>query len=143
MVDMHVPSYLVASSVVAVLAQRLVRLNCSKCKHAIQLPESVLNDAGIPLKSAQTATFMKGKGCGNCNKSGYRGRQGIFELMMITSKIRELIFKNVASTEIRKVAVSQGMSTLYVDGIRKVMAGITTMEEVYRNAKRNEGDIIA
>jgi type IV pilus assembly protein PilB len=142
MVDMHVPSYLVASSVVAVLAQRLVRLNCSKCKHAIQLPESVLNDAGIPLKVAQNATFMKGKGCGNCNKSGYRGRQGIFELMMITGKIRELIFKNVSSTEIRKVAINQGMSTLYVDGIRKVVAGVTTMEEVYRNAKRTEQDII-
>ena len=85
---------------------------------------------------------MKGKGCGNCNKSGYRGRQGIFELMMINSKIRELIFKNVSSTEIRKVAITQGMSTLYVDGIRKVMKGVTTMEEVYRNAKRTEQDII-
>ena len=143
MVDMHVPAYLVASSVVAVLAQRLVRLNCSKCKHPIQLPESVLNDAGIPLHLAKTATFMKGKGCGNCNKSGYRGRQGIFELMMITSKIREMIFKNVSSTEIRKVAITLGMSTLYVDGIRKVMSGITTLEEVYRNAKRTEQDIIA
>lgn len=143
MIDMHVPSYLVASSVVAVLAQRLVRLNCTKCKHPIQLPESVIEDAGIPLKLAQSATFMKGKGCGNCNKSGYRGRQGIFELMMITSKIRELIFKNVSSTEIRKVAITQGMSTLYVDGIHKTMRGITTLEEVYRNAKKTEQDIIA
>jgi type IV pilus assembly protein PilB len=143
MIDMHVPAYLVASSVVAVLAQRLVRLNCSKCKHPIQLPEGVLQDAGIPLKLAQQATFMKGKGCGNCNKSGYRGRQGIFELMMITSKIRELIFKNVSSTEIRKVAMTQGMGSLYVDGIHKVMKGITTLEEVYRNAKRVEQDVIA
>ena len=143
MVDMHVPSYLVASSVVAVLAQRLVRLNCSKCKHPIQLPESVLNDAGIPLDLAKKATFTKGKGCGNCNKSGYRGRQGIFELMMISSKIREMIFKNVSSTEIRKVAIPLGMSTLYVDGMRKVMSGITTLEEVYRNAKRTEQDVIS
>ncbi len=142
MVDMHVPSYLVASSVVAVLAQRLVRLNCQKCKHPIQLPESVLQDAGIPLHLAQIATFMKGKGCGNCNKSGYRGRQGIFELMMISSKIRELIFKNVSSVEIRKAAIPLGMSTLYVDGIRKVMKGVTTLEEIYRNAKRTEQDII-
>ncbi|WP_425615619.1 GspE/PulE family protein [Anatilimnocola sp. NA78] len=142
MVDMHVPSYLVASSVVAVLAQRLVRLNCSKCKHPIQIPESILTDAGIPLKVAERATFMKGKGCGHCNKSGYRGRQGIFELMMITSKIRELIFKNVSSTEIRKVAMTQGMSTLYVDGIHKTLKGITTLEEVYRNAKRTEQDVI-
>jgi type IV pilus assembly protein PilB len=142
MVDMHVPAYLVASSVVAVLAQRLVRLNCPKCKHPIQLPESVLVDAGIPLELAKTASFSKGKGCGNCNKSGYRGRQGIFELMMINAKIRELIFKNTSSTEIRKVAITQGMSTLYVDGIRKVMKGVTTLEEVYRNAKRTEQDII-
>jgi type IV pilus assembly protein PilB len=85
---------------------------------------------------------MKWKGCGNCNKSGYRGRQGIFELMMITSKVRELIFKNVSSTEIRKVAMTQGMGSLYADGIHKVMKGVTTLEEVYRNAKRTEQDVI-
>ena len=85
---------------------------------------------------------MKGKGCANCNKNGYRGRQGIFELMLVNSKIRELIFKNVSAVEIRKAAISQGMKTLYVDGIHKVMRGVTSLEEVYRNAKRTEQDVI-
>lgn len=143
MTDMGVPNYLVASSVIAVLAQRLVRLICARCKHPIQLAESVIKDAGIPPKTAAKATFMKGKGCANCNKNGYRGRQGIFELMLINSKIRELIFKNMSSVEIRKVAITQGMNTLYVDGIRKVLKGQTTLEEVYRNAKRSEQDVIA
>src|SRR5689334_14725721 len=132
MIDMGVPAYLVASSVIAVLAQRLVRVICSRCKHPIQLSEAVLNDAGITPKMAAKSHFMKGKGCGNCSKSGYRGRLGIFELMLINAKIREMIFQNQSSVEIRKVAIGQGMKTLYVDGIYKVMKGITTLEEVYR-----------
>jgi type IV pilus assembly protein PilB len=142
MVDMGVPNYLVASSVIAVLAQRLVRIVCQRCKQQIQLPESVLRDAGIPPKVAAKATFMKGKGCANCNKNGFRGRQGIFELMLINSKIRELIFKNIAATEIRTQAIANGMKTLYVDGINKVMRGVTSLDEVYRNAKRTEQDVI-
>ena len=143
MVDMGVPNYLVASSVIAVLAQRLVRLICPRCRQPHQLPASVIADAGIPPELAAKATFMKGKGCANCNKNGYRGRQGIFELMLINSKIREQIFKNVSAVEIRKTAMAQGMKTLYVDGITKVMKGVTTLEEIYRNAKRTEQDIIA
>jgi type IV pilus assembly protein PilB len=143
MVDMGVPNYLVASSVVAVLAQRLVRLICQRCRQPLQIPDSVLEDAGISKQLAAKATFMKGKGCANCNKGGYRGRQGIYELMLINSKIRELIFKNVSAVEIRKQAIKQGMKTLYVDGVRKVMRGVTTLEEVYRNAKRTEQDVIA
>jgi type IV pilus assembly protein PilB len=143
MVDMGVPNYLVASSVIAVLAQRLVRLICPRCRQPVQLPPSVIEDAGIPKELAAKATFMKGKGCANCNKNGYRGRQGIFELMLVNSKIRELIFKNVSSTEIRKLAIELGMKTLYVDGIFKTLKGVTTLEEVYRNAKRTEQDIVA
>jgi len=143
MVDMGVPNYLVASSVVAVLAQRLVRLICQRCRQPLQLSDSVLEDAGISKQLAAKATFMKGKGCANCNKGGYRGRQGIYELMLINSKIRELIFKNVSAVEIRKQAIKQGMKTLYVDGVHKVMRGVTTLEEVYRNAKRTEQDVIA
>jgi len=142
MVDMGVPNYLVASSVIAVLAQRLVRVICPRCRQPHALSEAVIRDAGIPPNLAAKATFMKGKGCANCNKSGYRGRQGIFELMLVNSKIRELIFKNVSAVEIRKQAINQGMRTLYVDGVHKAMRGVTTLEEVYRNAKRTEQDII-
>jgi type IV pilus assembly protein PilB len=143
MVDMGVPNYLVASSVIAVLAQRLVRVVCPRCKHQIQVPESVLQDAGISPRMAAKATFMKGKGCGHCSKSGYRGRLGIFELMLVNSKIREMIFQNRSAVDIRTTAINQGMKTLYVDGINKVVRGITTLEEVYRNAKRTEQDVIA
>ncbi len=142
MVDMGVPGYLVASSVIAVLAQRLVRVVCSRCKHPYTPPDSVLADAGITPEMLKTATFMRGKGCSYCQKKGYRGRMAIFEIMMITSKIRELIFSGATSTEIRKAAISQGMSTLYVDGLRKAMAGASTLEEVYRVAKRTEQDEI-
>jgi type IV pilus assembly protein PilB len=140
MVDMHVPNYLVASSVIAVMAQRLVRVICPKCKQPTSLSEAVLNDAGISAKTAAKASFAKGKGCSNCNKSGFRGRLGIFEMMLLTSKIRELIFKNASSVELRKVAMDQGMKTLYQDGLLKVIKGTTVLEEVYRNAKRTEQD---
>lgn len=142
MVDMKVPNYLVASSVIAVLAQRLVRVVCPRCKHQIQFSESVLEDAGIPPKLAAKSTFMRGKGCGHCSKTGYRGRLGIFELMLINAKIREMIFQNASSVDIREIAIKQGMRTLYMDGIQKVMKGITTLDEVYRNAKRTEQDTI-
>ncbi len=142
MVDMGVPGYLVASSVIAVLAQRLVRVVCSRCKQSYMPPQSVLEDAGITQEMAKNASFSRGKGCSYCQKKGYRGRMAIFEIMIITAKIRELIFQSSTSTEIRKAAISQGMSTLYVDGLRKAMAGATTLEEVYRVAKRTEQDSI-
>jgi type IV pilus assembly protein PilB len=140
MVDIGVPNYLVASSLIAVLAQRLVRLICSKCKEPYQPKESMLEEGGITPEMAAGATFMHGRGCKNCQNSGYRGRQGIFELMIISNKIRELIFQNVGTQELRKMAIAQGMSTLYNDGIRKVLKGVTTLEEVYRVAKKTEQD---
>lgn len=142
MVDMGVPGYLVASSVIAVLAQRLVRLICVRCKQTYTPSESALVEAGISPEAAKGATFARGKGCNYCQKKGYRGRIGIYELMHITPKIRELIFANAPAQEIRSVAISQGMRTLYTDGVRKVMRGITTLEEVYRTAKRTEQDQI-
>jgi type IV pilus assembly protein PilB len=102
-----------------------------------------LDDAGIPARLAQGVQFAKGIGCAHCQKGGYRGRLGIYEMMPMTSKIRELIFKNASSVEIRKMAIQQGMKTLYVDGIRKTLKGLTTLEEIYRNAKRTEQDDMA
>jgi type IV pilus assembly protein PilB len=143
MVDMGVPNYLVASSVVAVLGQRLVRTICGRCKQRWAPPESLIKDAGIPPELAAKAEFAKGKGCSYCQRSGYRGRIGIYELMLVTSKIREMMFQAKSTMEIRDIAIKQGMTTLYADGMRKVMRGITTFEEVYRTAKRNEQDELA
>ncbi|HVX12618.1 MAG TPA: ATPase, T2SS/T4P/T4SS family [Pirellulales bacterium] len=138
MVDMGVPAYLVASSVVAVLAQRLVRVICPKCKQPFRPSDATLELAGITEEMAATATFMKGKGCSNCSKSGYRGRLGIFELMLMSSRIRELSYQGASTQELRRAAVSQGMHTLYQDGIHKVLRGITTVEEVMRVSKKTE-----
>ena len=141
MVDMGVPGYLVASSVIAVMAQRLVRVICSRCKQSYQPSEAVLEDAGISREDAKNADFARGKGCGYCQRKGFRGRQGIFEMMIVTAKIRELIFNNQSSVDIRKVAVKEGMQTLYLDGLEKVKEGVTTLEEVTRVSKRSEEDI--
>jgi type IV pilus assembly protein PilB len=90
----------------------------------------------------ENATFMKGKGCNTCQKTGYKGRIGIHEILMIDSKVRELVFANASTTEIRRYAISAGMDTLYTDGMKKVCRGITTIEEVYRVAKRTEQDAV-
>ena len=140
MIDMGVPGYLVASSVIGVMAQRLVRVNCGRCKQPFNPKEEVLEEFGITPEMAAKATFIKSKGCSYCNHTGYRGRVGLFEMMMITSKIRELIFKNESAPNIRKVAMAQGMGTLFHDGIIKIMDGTTTFDEVYRIAKRTEQD---
>ena len=137
MVDMGVPAYLVAGSVIGILAQRLVRVICSKCKQPYQPTERELEAAEITPEQAASANFMKGKGCNHCGNGGYRGRLGIFELMVMTSKIRELAFQGASTQEIRKAAIKGGMSTLYDDGVRKVLEGITTIEEVFRVAKKS------
>ena len=140
MVDMGVPGYLVASSVVAILAQRLVRTICPKCRARHTPKKEVLIDAGVTKSQLEGATFMKGKGCNSCNKTGYRGRIGIYELMLVDSKIRRMIFDGEPTQVVREYAMANGMSSLYQDGILKVLGGITTFEEVYRVAKKTEQD---
>ena len=138
MIDMGVPAYLVASSVIAVLAQRLVRVNCPKCKQPYQPLDTQIEAAGITPEMLQGATFMRGRGCSHCQKSGYKGRLGIFELMVMTNKIRELAFQGAATQEIRRAAVSQGMKVMFEDGIGKSLRGITTLDEVFRVSKKAE-----
>jgi type IV pilus assembly protein PilB len=138
MIDMGVPAYLVASSVVAVLAQRLVRVICPKCKQPHQPLDSQIQEAGITEEQLKGATFMKGRGCINCQKSGYKGRLGIFELMVMNNKIRELAFQGAATTDIRRAAVSTGMTVMFEDGVQKALRGITTLDEVFRVSKKTE-----
>ena len=141
MVDMGVPGYLVASSVVAIVAQRLVRTICPKCRARFTPSPGIIEEIGLTPEQLEGATFMKGKGCNTCNKTGYKGRIGIYELMMIDAKIREMIFANSSTNKIREYAMTDGgMSTLFQDGVLKVLEGITTFEEVYRVAKRTEQD---
>jgi type IV pilus assembly protein PilB len=140
LIDMGVPSYLVSSSVVAIMAQRLVRVVCQKCKHPYTPPEALCEGAGITREMAANASFAKGSGCGSCQGNGFRGRLGIFELMLMSPKIRELTFNAAPTEHIRRMAIGEGMRTLYWDGIDKVLRGVTTLEEVLRTAKRTEGD---
>jgi len=138
LIDMRVPSYLVASSVIAIMGQRLVRIVCQKCKEPQEIDEAALASAGVTAEMAANATFFKGRGCRHCGGSGYRGRLGIFELMLVTAKIRELTFEEAPTGKVRRAAVSEGMKTLYVDGLEKACRGITTLEEVVRVAKPPE-----
>jgi type IV pilus assembly protein PilB len=143
MTDMGVPGYMVASSVIAVMAQRLVRKICTRCKYPITLSEAVLADAELPAEVVPFAKFSKGKGCPYCQKKGFRGRLGIYEMMVVNGKIRDSMFKAKSSAELRTEAIQQGMTTLYCDGLRKVISGITTLDEVYRCAKKTEQEHIA
>ncbi len=140
MMEMGVPGYLVASSVVAIIAQRLVRTICPKCRARYTPPERDIEEFGITAEQLKEAKFMKGRGCNTCQKTGYKGRIAVFEMMLLDSKVRELIFANATTSEIRKYAISKGMRTLYSDAIRKVLAGYSTFEEVARVTKKTEQD---
>ena len=143
MVDIGIPSYMVASSVIAVLAQRLVRTICPRCKVRYKPPESVIAESQLPPEMLKQAEFARGKGCPYCGRTGYRGRIGIYELMIINNKMRELMFRGADTKELRIEAIKNGMSTLYADGMLKVIRGITSFEEVHRVAKQTEQEGIA
>ncbi len=128
--DIGVPPFLVASSVIAIMAQRLVRLVCPKCKEPDKPPIAEIRAAGLTPAQGQAATFMRGRGCAHCNHTGYRGRKGIYEMMRMNGAIREMTFNREPAQAIRRQARLHGMRTLLEDGVGKAVAGITTLEEV-------------
>jgi len=138
--DIGVPPFLIASSVIAIMGQRLVRVNCIKCKEPHSPSTAELRSGGISAEMAAKATFMKGRGCNHCRQTGYRGRQGIFEMMKMNSVIRELTFAQAPAQEIRRKARAAGMRTLLEDGLLKVIRGTTTLDEVLSTC---HSDIIA
>jgi len=138
LIDMGVPPFLVATSIQAVLAQRLIRTNCPKCMEPF-MPEARQIEL-LKLRPEQLANqqFKRGKGCDHCKGSGYRGRRGIFEMMVMNRSIRDLAFNKASTSEVRKAAIANGMNTLSMDGSRKALQGITTPEEVIRMAKTDD-----
>jgi general secretion pathway protein E len=133
MVDMGVEPFLVASSVVGILAQRLVRTLCPECRESYVATEEEITNIGLsPEMVGPGAKFSRGQGCNTCLGTGYQGRTGIYELMLPSDDIRQLILQNVDSTTIKRRAQTQGMRTLREDGARKVLAGITSSAEVLR-----------
>ncbi len=132
-VDMGVEPFLVASSVAGILAQRLVRTLCSHCKEPYTATLEEVRELGLsPDMVGAHPTFWRGKGCPECGGMGYSGRTGIYELMLPSDDIRQLILSNVDSNTIKRKAAEQGMRTLREDGARKVLAGITSSAEVLR-----------
>jgi type IV pilus assembly protein PilB len=136
LVDIGVEPYLISSSVIGVLAQRLVRTICPDCKTPYQTDPKVMNDLGESVsKSEEPLTLYRGKGCKNCKQSGYWGRSGIFELLLVNEEIKKLISERASTQVIREVAKKTGgMVPLRSDGLQKVLKGITTLDEVDRVA---------
>ena len=130
LVDIGVQPFLIASSVIAIMAQRLVRLVCPKCKEPDRVPAADLKSAGISPERAAGANFMRGRGCNYCHHTGYRGRKGIYELLKMTAAIREMTFNREPTQTIRRQARLLGMRSLLEDGLNKAIKGITTLDEV-------------
>jgi general secretion pathway protein E/type IV pilus assembly protein PilB len=132
LIDIGVKPFLVASSTRALMAQRLVRKVCKQCAAPWTPPENELRQLNLDASAISSATFMKGKGCSNCSNTGHRGRFGIFEIFVIDDDARKLIYEKVSSSVLRTRAREMGMRTLREDGVRKVLAGLTTPDEVIR-----------
>jgi general secretion pathway protein E len=132
LIDMGIEPFLVTSSVTAILAQRLVRVACKDCKEAYTPDRESLQSIGISHEMAEGRTIYRGRGCPSCLDTGFRGRTGIFELMILDEPVRNLILKTSDANAIKQKAVDQGMLTLRQDGAQKVLNGITTIEEVFR-----------
>ncbi|MCK9314663.1 MAG: GspE/PulE family protein [Verrucomicrobia bacterium] len=132
LIDMGIEPFLVATSVEAVMAQRLVRTICKNCATAQNLELDYLKRIGYPANEIATTTFYKGIGCEQCRMQGYKGRMGIYELLLVTEELRTPILSRSPSSTISQIAIEQGMRLLRVDGWEKVKLGLTTVEEVLR-----------
>ncbi|HIL79907.1 MAG TPA: type II secretion system protein GspE [Myxococcales bacterium] len=139
LVDMGVEPFLVGSSLVGVLAQRLVRILCIECREPYAASPEELSEAGLEAQEGPV-TLYRGRGCSACAHTGYKGRIGIFELMLVEDSIRAMVSKNVDAKTIKKQAVARGMGTLRLDGSRKVLQGVTSVAELLR-ATEDEGSI--
>jgi type IV pilus assembly protein PilB len=132
LMNMGIEPFLVATSVHLICAQRLVRRICKDCTEPVDVPPQTLVDAGFTPEEAKTVKIQKGKGCGVCNNTGYKGRCGLYEVMEVDDEIRELVLVGASALELKKKAIEQGMITLRRSGLIKVAAGMTTLEEVAR-----------
>jgi len=132
LMNMGIEPFLVATAVHLICAQRLIRRICSECKEEVPLPPQALVEAGFTPEESKKVKIYKGKGCNVCNGSGYKGRAGLYEVMEVDEEIRELILVGASATELKKKAIERGMITLRRSGLRKVMDGVTTLEEVAR-----------
>jgi len=138
LIDMGIEPFLVASSVEALVAQRLVRRLCNTCKRPWPVDREMLQSVGFPLERLKEGTICESAACPECRGTGFRGRTGIYEILVVNDKIRPLVIARSSSNEIKAVALKQGMRTLRVDGWSKVLGGVTTIEEVLRVSEEDE-----
>jgi type IV pilus assembly protein PilB len=132
LLNMGIEPFLVASSILLIMSQRLVRKICQKCKEEEKFPPQALMNIGFSKEEAETIKCYKGKGCETCNNTGYKGRTAMYEVMPVTEEIRELILEGASAIEIKKTAVRLGMRTLRMSGLTKIKEGITSVEDVLR-----------
>jgi len=132
LMNMGIEPFLVATSVHLICAQRLVRRICKDCAEPVEMPPQALIDEGFTPEEAKTVQIMKGKGCATCNKTGYKGRTGLYEVMEVDDEIKELVLVGASALELKKKAIERGMITLRRSGLTKVAQGWTTLEEVAR-----------
>lgn len=138
LIDMGIEPFLVASSVEALVAQRLVRRLCNKCKKPWKVDQEFLKSVSFPMERLKEGTIHEAVGCEECRGTGFRGRTGIYEVFVVTDHIRPLIVARAATSEIKTIAFRDGMRTLRMDGWNKVLNGTTTMEEVLRVSEEDE-----
>jgi type IV pilus assembly protein PilB len=138
--DMGVEPFLITSSLIGVLAQRLVRVICPRCKEAYQPPADAFRRLGLDPDQQRSVPLYRGKGCESCHKTGYKGRIGVFELMVMNDRLRGLVVQGAPVDDLRQAAQHEGMRTLRQDGIQKVLEGITTFEELLRVVFVSESD---
>lgn len=132
LIDMGVKPFLVASSIQAVIAQRLIRRICDSCKHDINLPDEAFRDMGVSPEDYRDSIFYKGAGCDRCGDTGYRGRTAIHEIFVMDSELRKMVIRAESTMRLKRAARQRGMRTLRLDGWEKVLLGQTTAEEVMR-----------
>jgi type II secretory ATPase GspE/PulE/Tfp pilus assembly ATPase PilB-like protein len=136
--DMGIEPFLIASSVEGLIAQRLVRKLCTKCRKPWKVDETILQAAGFPMERLKEGVIYEAGGCEECRNTGFRGRTGIYEILAITDHIRPLIVSRASSSAIKTEAMKRGMRTLREDGWNKVLDGTTTVEEVLRVSEEDE-----
>jgi type IV pilus assembly protein PilB len=130
--DMGLEPFNVAAALNLVTAQRLVRRICTSCKVEANYEDEVLEMAKLPSGFIKKTTLYRGEGCDKCGGTGYKGRQGLYEVMAMSTEIRKLIMQGASTDELRDAAISEGMLTLRMDGLKKLEKGMTTLEEVMK-----------